>query len=114
MNLEPSTSKLRLSILLAVAAMTFAPTKLFAVDRSGHIVIGANASALEHYAARELQRYLYQVSGSFLAIETARSEEKRSGQVFLLGTRESNPLIAKLADEGQIQISATDPGPQGY
>ena len=77
-------------------------------------VIGQNASAMEQYAARELQRYLYQVSDSFLPIETAKPGGKLSGRVFLLGTRESNPLIAELADEGQVQISASDPGPQGY
>jgi hypothetical protein len=69
---------------------------------------------MEQYAARELQRYLYQVSGSFLAIETAKPDGTLSGQVFLLGTRESNPLIARLAEEAQIQISASDPGPQSY
>jgi hypothetical protein len=69
---------------------------------------------MEQYAARELQRYLYQVSGRFLPIERAHPGGTPSGRVFLLGTRESNPLIARLAAGGQIQISASDPGPQSY
>ncbi len=95
--------------LLAVAAFAVA-----GAEQHGCILLGRNASAIEHYAARELQRYLYQVSGSFLAIETASPDAKLSGCVFVLGRRESNPLIARLADEGQIQISESDPGPQGY
>jgi hypothetical protein len=102
------------SIILAIIALTVSPTHLPATDRSGHIVLGPNASAMEQYAARELQRYLYQVSGTFLAIETAKPDGKPSGLVFLLGTRESNPLIAKLAEEGLVQISTTELGPQGY
>jgi hypothetical protein len=104
----------RLSILLAAIALAVGPTQLPAADTTGHIVIGPNAPALEQYAARELQRYLYQVSGAFLPIETAKPDRKLAGRAFLLGTRESNPLIAGLAEAGQIQISASDPGPQGY
>src|ERR1039458_2297822 len=109
-----STPIQHVSIILAIIALTVSPTHLPATDRSGHIVLGPNASAMEQYAARELQRYLYQVSGTFLAIETAKPDGKLSGLVFLLGTRESNPLIAKLAEEGQFVISGSDPGPQGY
>src|ERR1035437_3312002 len=102
------------SIVLAVIALGAGPTQLPAADRSCHIVIGQHASAIEQYAARELQRYLYQVSGSFLNIEAATPDGKLSGLVFLLGTRESNPLIASLVEEGQFKVSASDPGPQGY
>ncbi len=109
-----STSKQHLTIIVTVIALAIGPTQLRAAHTSGHIVIGPNASAIEQYAARELQRYLYQVSGSLLAIEKAEPNRTLSGQVFLLGTRDSNPLIAQLAEAGQVQISATDPGPQGY
>src|ERR1035437_7573649 len=114
MTLCTSRSTQRLSILLAVIALAVVPTHLPATESSAHILIGPNASAMEQYAARELQRYLYQVSGAFLAIETAKPDGKLSGWVFLLGTRESNPLIAKLAEEGQVDISGSDPGPRGY
>ena len=102
------------SIGLAVIALAVGARQLPAADSSGHIVIGQHAAAIEQYAARELQRYLYQVSGSFLTIEAATPEGELSGRVFLLGTRESNPLIARLAEEGQFQVSAGDPGPEGY
>src|ERR1039458_1258176 len=109
-----SKPKQQLSIILAVVTLALGPIRLHAAGSSGHIVIGPNASAMEQYAARELQRYLYQLSGAFLAIETAKPDGKLSGRVFLLGTRASNPLIAKLAEEGQFVISGSDPGPQGY
>ena len=98
MNLGLSNSKQHLSIILAVIALALGPMRLHAADKGGHIVVGADASAMEQYAARELQRYLYQVSGSFLTIETPRSNGMLAGRLFLLGTRESNPLIVKLAD----------------
>ena len=56
------------SIMLAVIALGVGTTQLPGADKNGHIVIGQHASAIEQYAARELQRYLYQVSGSFLTL----------------------------------------------
>jgi hypothetical protein len=97
-----------------MVALAISATQVSGAGKSGCIVIGPKASAIEQYAARELQRYLYQVSGSFLAIEIAKPERVLPGPLFLLGTRDSNPLIAQLAEAGQVQISAADPGPQGY
>jgi hypothetical protein len=114
MNLEMSTSKQHTPIIIAVIAIAFGAWQAPGADRGGHIIIGQSASAMEQYAARELQRYLYQVSGSFLPIESVNLEARLAGPVFVIGTRASNPLIAKLAAEGQIQISTTDPGPQSY
>ncbi len=107
-------SALLLALLSAVSALAANAAQVAEAAANDHIVIGQNAPAMEQYAARELQRYIYQVSGSLLAIETAPPGGGPSGRVLLLGTRDSNPLIAKLAGEGQVQISATDPGPQGY
>jgi hypothetical protein len=103
-----------LHVLIIVLTLGGSATQVAGADKRGHILIGQNASAMEQYAARELQRYLYQVSGSLLPIEAAKPESKLSGRVFVLGTSGSNPLIAKLAEEGQVQISAANPGPQGY
>lgn len=75
------------------------------------IIIGAKASAIERLAARELQRYLWQVTGTFLEIITKQDVTPGS---FLVGQRQSNPLIEKLAVEGKINISDKDPGKQGY
>jgi hypothetical protein len=113
---EPPMSKQKQpgAALLVLIALTAVPTLLLASDSPGQILLGPNASPIEQYAARELQRYLYQVSGSLLTIETAKPERALSGLVFLLGTRDSNPLIARLAETGQVQTTAADPGPQGY
>jgi hypothetical protein len=87
-----STSAFVILVALAISA-----TQLPAKDGNGHILIGPKASPMEQYAARELQRYLYQVSGSLLTIDTAQPGSTLSGRVFLLGTLDSNPLIAELA-----------------
>ena len=92
MNLCTSRSTQRLSILLAVIALAVVPTHLPATESSAHIVIGPNASAMEQYAARELQRYLYQVSGTFLTIQTATANAKLSGPSFLLGRPDTTAL----------------------
>src|SRR5664279_5398894 len=104
MNLVIRNATLYLSII--VLALGVSVTQVAGVDKGARILVGQNASAMEQYAARELQRYLYQVSGSLLPVETARPESKPSGQVFVLGTSRSNPLVARLAEEGQVQISS--------
>ena len=76
------------------------------------IVIGAKATSIEHYAARELQRYLYQLSATLP--EIAFATDNRRGPVFLLGRAETNPAIQRLVDAGQLTVSDKDPGPQGY
>lgn len=104
----------RLGSILVIATIALGAREGFASTRGGKILLARNASSMEQYAARELQRYLYQVSGSLLEIEAAVPGARLSGAVFVLGRRESNPLIAELADEGKLQISPADPGPQGY
>ena len=73
------------------------------------IVIGARAGALEQLAAKELQRYLWQVSGTFLEIRAGGEPEAGS---FVVGRPEGLPWLGKLA--GDLKISAQEPGPQGY
>ena len=114
MKHQMTYSRKRLGSILIIATVALGAREGFASARGGKILLGNNASALEQYAARELQRYLYQVSGSLLEIEAAVPGARLSGAVFVLGRRESNPLIAELADEGKLQISAAHPGPQGY
>ena len=109
-----ASRSLRKALLLSLIVLMFVQAQLPGAETRGQIFIGPGASAMEQYAARELQRYLYQVSGSLLTIETARRGAAPTGQVFLLGTRDSNPLIAELAEAGQLQVSTSDPGPQGY
>jgi hypothetical protein len=52
-----------ITILLSVYNKSFAVT-------SGQIIVGANAPEMEKYAARELQRYLYEISGTLLPINS--------------------------------------------
>jgi hypothetical protein len=78
----------------------------------GDIIIGTQASDLEQYAAKELQRYLYQLSGTFLEIRRAQKDFAKP--CFIIGQTQTNPIIAQLASKGAISASATDPGPQGY
>ena len=85
-----------------------------AADSPGVILIGPGAPPMEQYAARELQRYLYQLSGRLPAIETAKQDAPLAGPAFLIGRTADHPLIARLATEGKIKLSPGDPGPQGY
>ncbi len=78
----------------------------------GEILIGRNAGPLEAYAAKELQRYLYQLSGSLLEInENTRVVRKPS---FIIGRTATNPFIERLLAEGKIHLIPGEPGPEGY
>lgn len=79
---------------------------------SGEILIGAKASGLERYAAKELQRYLYQISGTLLAIRTNVKEVSKPS--FVIGQPQTNAILSRLLSTHQVDISPTDPGPQGY
>ncbi len=79
---------------------------------AGEIVIGGKASPLEHYAAAELQRYLYELSGTLLEIKSQAAGGQRSA--FVIGQVQTNPLIRQLVGAGRLKVSAKDPGPQGY
>lgn len=69
------------------------------------IVISKNATPMEDYAARDLSRYIYQLSGKLPAITT---NNNTSG--FILG-RPGNPLIDRLISEQKIKLPV---GPQSY
>lgn len=77
-----------------------------------NIIIGRNASAKEMYAARELQRYIYQLTGSLLSI--CNDSDSSSKGAFVIGQVSTNSLIKKLADTEALKISGSDPGPEGY
>lgn len=79
---------------------------------NGQIVIGANAPETERYAARELRRYLYQLSGEHLPIRPDTAGAK--GPSFVVGTPATNPRIAGLIQDGRLVLTPDDPGPQGY
>jgi len=76
------------------------------------IVIGAKASELERYASKELQRYLYQLSGTLPDITIEPKSLDRP--TFMIGQTRTNSIIARLASTRQVDVSPSDPGPQGY
>ena len=75
------------------------------------IVIGPKASGMEQLAAKELQRYLWQVTGTFLEIRPGA--EPGAGSI-VVGRPESHPWIGKQVAVGELKVSGQEPGPQGY
>ncbi|MCX6134280.1 MAG: carbohydrate-binding protein [Ignavibacteriales bacterium] len=76
------------------------------------IVIGAKASELERFASKELQRYLYQLSGTLPEIRT--DSKSLDCPTFIIGQTRTNSIVARLASTHQVEVSPSDPGPQGY
>ncbi len=76
------------------------------------IVVGRQAPAVERYAAAELQRYLYQLSGTLLKIKSDMTDDQRPAVV--IGQVQTNSLLRRLVGAGQLKVSENDPGPQGY
>jgi hypothetical protein len=76
------------------------------------IVVGAGAPDLEVYAARELQRYLFRLTGTLpdLVDDTVVSADP----AFVVGTPDTNRVLAAMVAAGQLQVTPHDPGPQGY
>ncbi|MFA6127300.1 MAG: carbohydrate-binding protein [Bacteroidales bacterium] len=73
-------------------------------SQTGVIFISPNATEIEQYASLELQRYLFQVTGEKLEIQTSEANIKPGS--FILGQRSSNPQIQKMIKD--------QAGPQGY
>ena len=76
------------------------------------IVVGRHASAMEQYAAAELQRYLYQLSRTLLQIKAETAGDRQPALV--VGQVRTNSLLERLAAAGQLKVSEKEPGPQGY
>ena len=76
------------------------------------IVVGAEAPELEQYAARELQRYLYALSGTLLPITT--DAKANSDAAFVVGQPGTNKKISEYVQAGLLKVSPEDPGEQGY
>ena len=73
------------------------------------ILLTASATPIEEYAAVELQRYYYQLSGRLLSID---HEEVRTGNGIVL-TRLDHPLVKSWRDKGVLPLKSM-PGEQGY
>jgi hypothetical protein len=105
------TSLILLCLCLEAANASGQPPKrLPTID--AEILIGGQASELEQYAAKELQRYLHQISGTLLEIRSGEQDIRKPS--FVVGTTESNSILRKLVAVKMLTVSANDPGPQGY
>ncbi|TWT82474.1 Endo-1,4-beta-xylanase A precursor [Planctomycetes bacterium CA13] len=78
----------------------------------GQIIVGAAASDMEQYAALELQRYLYQLSGTHLTI--VDDTTLIDGPAFVVGTKQSNSVVRQLTADGQLDVASGALGPQGF
>ncbi len=76
------------------------------------VVLSAEASPLEQYAAGELRRYVHAVTGTLPQVEVAG--KTLAGSAFVVGRIGHHPLIDRLIGEGKLAVTATQPGPQGY
>jgi hypothetical protein len=78
----------------------------------GLIIVGADAPQMEQYAAKELQRYIYQLSGTWLKVSSDLQEINQPS--FIIGQPGTRSTLRELISAGSLKVSATDPGPQGY
>ena len=80
--------------------------------QAAQIVVSQRASEKERYAASELQRYLYQLSGEMLPI--VNDSGRIDDAAIFVGRAGNHPHIDALVRDGQLTASADDPGAQGY
>ena len=78
----------------------------------GQIILGTDATKIEQYAAKELQRYLYDLSGEFIPIYTDKKLIDRSS--FVIGQINTNKKINDFVKNGNFIVGNTNPGEQGY
>lgn len=80
------------------------------------IVVGSSVSEMQEYAAKELQRYLYQLSGEDIPI-VSETQDVDLTDAFVLGTSDANSLITEVQDElDSLVYTGTEghEGEQGY
>ncbi len=80
--------------------------------QSAQIVISQQADEKEDYASRELQRYIYQLSGDVLPIVPDNAPIQTA--TFLIGRAGSHRAIDRLIQSGELTVSSEAPGPEGY
>jgi glucan-binding YG repeat protein len=89
-------------LLTAVLALTaLAPMSVAAEPNEAQgfqIVVGKAATDMQEYAAKELQKYLYQLSGTDVPIVT-ETEGMDLTNAFVLGTLEANSQIGAVKEE---------------
>lgn len=78
-----------------------------------YLVLGDKASKTEMLTARQFETDLSNVTADSVMIIKSNGRLPRGGVVFLIGTVESNPVIARLAKSGSIHLSGEFPGARG-
>lgn len=98
--------------VLALAVSLLGVTPSASAIASGQIVVGVNATALERYAGQELQRYLYQLTGTYLPVVSDAAAINTAS--YFVGQRTTNTKINDSVNTGQFTVGPADPGAQGY
>lgn len=78
------------------------------------IVLGAQATAPEHYAAQCLQTHIERRFQQRLPILAETAVPPSAQQVILLGQRSTNAWIDRLCQARNIDLGPTAPGPDGF
>lgn len=76
------------------------------------IVVGKKATEIETHAARELARYLFEMSGTGVRI-TSKTVDPGTN-VIAIGRSHTNPLISDLITDGRIRLDSENPGHDGF
>lgn len=109
--------KKRIKIFLSLLALMLFMVSICGLSTvsaitSGQIIVGASAPETEKYAARELQRYLYEISGVLLPVNTDGAAIDKAS--FVVGQKTTNSKINTFVTGGYFTVGPTDPGPEGY
>jgi hypothetical protein len=100
-----------MNAILSLLSLAVGCSALQAASPAGRIIVDGEASALERYAAKELQRYLHQISGDRLEIGS-RWEPRQP--CFVIGRGERLAAMKPTGAEQWVSVAPNDPGPQGY
>ncbi|HEX6926807.1 MAG TPA: malectin domain-containing carbohydrate-binding protein [Longimicrobiaceae bacterium] len=99
---------------LAMAAGLLTAPAYAAQSGPAAIIVGENAGHLERLAAREVQRYLYHLTGEKLEIRSAAASNSPRFASIVIGQFGTNSLIRRLVDEGLLPGRNEAPGPEGF
>lgn len=81
--------------------------------QSVYLITGKNADAVELSTIKDLKDDLAKIIDVDIHIVSEEETIPSNVSVFILGTPDSNTLIADMANDGELQISIAEPGPRG-
>jgi Malectin domain/Glycosyl hydrolase family 67 N-terminus len=94
------------AIVAACAALLVAPAG--ATAKQAEIVVGREGTRLERLAARELQRFLSDLTGARLSIVDDDGDRGRPEPQIIVGRPETNEAIARLVAAGELPEALPD------